>query len=580
MSNITRILAILLFATLTVGPVSAATVLHANQVAQGTTAGSVSGTAKTAEGAPIPGAVVTLVGPHVYSTTTGANGAFSISSVVPGIYRVTVEHPGYQTATNDIAVVAGAAQTLAVVMPVSTFTSLRTIAHVSVIGRGTFNTTTAAVNTLSSVDFQNQGQYSVNHTLDQIPGLQISYPTSSANGASPGSIVVPNIRGGLSYETATLIDGHPVAVVDYGDYVTTFLNSYLFSSIELVKGPGAMSPQTNYAIGGTLNFHTKDPTLTFTPDYAAGYISDGGFYWHLGLSDTVLNGKLGFVVALAGVSDPGVIHNQAVYFNPGPGPNGVIGWNGTTGNVASYNDNRSQIVGTNTSPYLLQGLVACCYTYNGFFNQSADLFKLQYHLSDTTRVTVSYLVTESYADQNANTASTLQPDIFDPASGHGYSGSFAPGTRFWGTTGGPYPGSTGGTENEVNSEPIVQAEITTSLGDNTIVARYYHANVNRLIDGGTDSPFVPVVQDYTYYGVNHDVFNYRTYNGVSEPTAFFSYYRQFELDKLNGYSAEFSHPYGEGNEATLSWEGTSYETDGVGSLFSCSPQANGSGNFT
>ncbi|HEY9085001.1 MAG TPA: TonB-dependent receptor [Candidatus Tyrphobacter sp.] len=565
---------------MTVGPVSAATV-HGASLAQGASTGSVQGTATTSESAPIANAAVSLTGPQSYTTTTDASGSFMISNVVPGVYRLTVTRPGYQTASNDIAVTAGTTQNVVVTMPVASFTSLRTIAQVQVRGRGTFNTSTASVSTLSSADFQDQGQYSVNHTLDQIPGLQISYPTSSANGASPGSIVVPNIRGGLSYETASLIDGHPLAVVDYGDYVTTFLNSFMFSNVEVIKGPGAMSPETNYAIGGTLNFHTKDPTLTFTPDYTFGYINDGGVYWNLGVSDTVFNGKLGFVFDTAGVTDPGQMHNQRTYFNVGPGPNGIIGWNGTTGNVANYNDNRAYLGNTETAPFLLQGLVACCYTYNGYFNQYASLLKLQYHFSETTRATVSYLVTETYADQNANTASTLQPDVFVPASGHGYTGSLAPGTRFWGPSGGPYPGSTGGTEGETNSEPIVQAEIASSIGDNTVLARYYHADVNRLINGGTDSPFVPVVQDYTYWGVNNAPFspNYRTYNGVSEPTAFFNYYRQFELDRLDGYSFEFTHPYGEGNEFTLSAESTNYQTNGVGSLSGCSPNNNSAGQF-
>jgi outer membrane receptor protein involved in Fe transport len=578
-SNLTRILATLLFATMTVGPVSAATVLHASQVAQGAATGSVSGTAKTAEGAPIPGALVTLAGPQTYTTTTDANGAFTISNVVPGVYQITVAHPGYQMAVNTIAVVAGAPQQLAVVMPASTFTSLRTIAHVSTVGRGSFNTTPASVQTLSSVDFQNEGQYTLNHMLDQIPGLQISYPTSSADAASPGAIVVPNIRGGLSYETASLIDGHPVAVVDYGDYVTTFLNSFMFSSVEVIKGPGAMSPQTNYAIGGTVNFHTKDPTLTFTPEYTFGYINDGGTYYNLGLSDTVFNGKLGFVVDIAGVNDPGIIHNQQTYFNP-HSPSAVIGWNGTTGNVAAFNDSVANFSGTVSNGFLIQGLAACCYSYNGYFNQYAELFKLQYHFSDSTRLTVSDLVTETYADQDANTASTLLPAVFDPASGHGYAGSITPGTRFWETSGGPYPGPVGGAANEVNDEPIMQAEITTTLGDNTIVARYYHADVNRLINEGTDSPFDPIVMGYSYFGVNHEASNYTTYNGAVEQTAFFDYYRQFELDRLEGYSAEFTHPYGNGDEATLSWEGTTYQTNGVGSLAGCAPGANSAGQFT
>ncbi len=577
MRSFTRILAVLIFASLTVGPVSAATVHGAGLIAQGAASGSVQGTATSADGAPIPNADVSLVGPQTYTTTTDANGAFSISNVVPGVYRLTVTRPGYQTASNDVAIAAGSEQTVSVTMPVATFTSLRTIAQVSVHGRGVFNTSTASVNTLTAATFQDQGQFSVNHTLDQIPGLQISYPTSSADAASAGAIVVPNIRGGLSYETASLVDGHPLAVVDFGDYVTTFLNSFLFSYVEVIKGPGAMSPETNYAIGGTLNFHTKDPTLTFTPDYTFGYINDGGTYYNIGVSDTVLNGKLGFVVDFAGVDDPGQMHNATTYFNP-HSPSEVIGWNGTTGNVAAFNDSAGYLGNTESAPFVQQGLAACCYTYNGYFDQYGALIKAQYHFSDTTRATVSYLVTESYADQNANTASTLLPAQFLPASGHGYSGSLMPGSQFWETSGGPYPGP-GGTAAETNSEPIVQAEIASAIGDNTVIARYYHAGINRLINEGTNSPFDPITGDYTYWGVNKQNANYTTYNGVTLPEASFDYYRQYELDRLNGFSFEFTHPYGEGNEATLSAESTNYQTDGVGDIIGCSPGANNAGRF-
>gem|GEM_PF-3907958 len=71
-----------------------------------------------------------------------------------------------------------------------------------------------------------------------MPGLQISFPSNSANAAAPGSITIPNIRGATAYETASLIDGHAISVGQYGDNVTTFLNSFLFSEAEVIKGPG------------------------------------------------------------------------------------------------------------------------------------------------------------------------------------------------------------------------------------------------------------------------------------------------------------------------------------------------------
>ena len=69
-----------------------------------------------------------------------------------------------------------------------------------------------------------------------------------------------------------------------------------------------MSPQTNYAIGGTVNFRTKEPTYHPTPEYTLGFDSRGGTYSNFGFSNTI--GRLGFVVDVATLNDPSSVNGQ------------------------------------------------------------------------------------------------------------------------------------------------------------------------------------------------------------------------------------------------------------------------------
>jgi outer membrane receptor protein involved in Fe transport len=534
-TTLTRILAAITLAALSVGPVSAATATSAaTAVAQAATTSTVSGTVRESSGAVVAGAHVELRGPQTYTATTDAKGAFSVADVAQGIYSLSVTKPGYQIATeDDFTVVAGTNQTVQIALQPQTFTSLRTIATVHANGRAQFNTSTASVNVVTAQDLQDQGQPQVGRILNQIPGVQNSLPTSSANGAVAGAITVPNIRGALSFETASLIDGHPLAVGDFGDYVTTFLNSYLLGSVEVVKGPGAASPQTNYAIGGTVNFRTKDPTLTPTPEYTIGFTNRGGSYYNFGISDTL--GRLGFVVDIAGDNEVPALNGYRSYFNISQGNSAVI-----NGKTVPYNDTATQVPGTNSFIYNQYSLVGCCYQYNGDLNGTGELIKLRYKLSNATTATVSYLGSQYYADQNANT-SELIPSTFTP--GAGYTGSLAPNSSLL-IPNAVYPVDA----REINNEPIFQAEVRSLVGNDTVLARYYHASIDRLIYEGNPNPSVPVTAYYNLYGTAGG----QTYNGGYTPVQFYDWYNQFEEDRLSGLSFEYQHPYSDGDALTFS----------------------------
>lgn len=152
------------------------------------TTATVTGTVADETGAPVSGASVVLRGPITKNTTSDAAGAFSITNIPSGSYVLSVTKGGYSTAIqNDIIVLGGQTVNLAVRMSTITFSSLRTIASVRTTGRA-LNTSAASVNEVTTATFIDQAQPQVTRVLNQVPGLQISFPSNSANAAAPGRL--------------------------------------------------------------------------------------------------------------------------------------------------------------------------------------------------------------------------------------------------------------------------------------------------------------------------------------------------------------------------------------------------------
>ncbi|MDQ2992646.1 MAG: TonB-dependent receptor [Candidatus Eremiobacteraeota bacterium] len=500
----------------------------------------VSGSVADETGAPIAGATVTLKGPGAYATATDAKGVFSIAAVTPGVYNVIVTKAGYSSAVEPgIAVLADQPEVLTVRMERATFSSLRTIASVrSNSGRGSINTAAASVSVVGSQAFVDQGQTQVTRVLSQVPGVQISFPSNSANAAAPGSITVPNIRGATSYETASLIDGHPISVGQYGDNVTTFLNSNMFGSVEIVKGPGADSPVVNNAIGGTTNFRTKDPTLTPQAELSFGFDSHGGTLSNFSYSDTV--GKLGFIADFATLNDTSALNNKSVYFDPSFGS--------YNGNTLSGNATYSNVGNTSSNIQTGYSLLACCWQLAGYLDQAAELLKFRYKFSPSTTATVSYLGGQSYSDQNGNTSAftnaTFAPG--DPT----YNGSLQPGPI---QVANIFPGSFAG---EINNEPIFQAEVNTTMGKDTLLARYYHASISRFQFQGSN-PNDPDYNTLKLFGVSGGD---PPINGTTASVGFSNYYQEPEIDRLSGGTFEYQHPFGTNDLLTFSADRTIAQT--------------------
>jgi outer membrane receptor protein involved in Fe transport len=518
----------------------------------GTPTATVNGRVTDESGAPIAGVTVDLRGATNKSTTTDAAGKFSISGLAAGFYTVSASKAGYSTAVqNDVALFSGQTATLAIQIGVVTFSSLRTIASVRTSAHA-LNTTPASVNVVTTSTFIDQAEPQVTRVLSQVPGLQISFPSNSANAADPGSITVPNIRDATSYETASLIDGHQISVGQYGDNVTTFLNAFMFGSMEVVKGPGADAPEVNNAIGGTTNFRTKDPTATPYTQVLLGVDNRGGTLSNLEASDTV--GKLGFVLDVATDNNPSALHGKPVYYDPAS-VSGIV--NGTDPLVDNGGAVYQQVGNTQSFLPTAPQILACCWTLDGAMDQTAELAKLRYSFSPYTRLTVSYLGSQTTADQNGNTGNLFN-GIFSPQPG--YTGSLAAGSPVQYAS--IYPGAAQG---EFNNEPIYQAEISSTIGNDSVLARYYNATVSRYQWGGT-SPSGYDYNNVTLYGSNGYYDSTGTYhytenfNGTGQLVQYWDYYTEPELDKLQGESFEYQHPIANNGLLTFSGDWTSSQS--------------------
>lgn len=544
-------------------------------------AGSLSGTATDTGGAPLPGVAITAAGPGHGTATTDANGAFAIAGLPPGLYTVTATKAGYSTTSQtDVAVVAGAPQGLNVTLAAVTLSSLREIGRVSVnTGRGGFNASPASVSVVTAQTFIDQGQPQVARILDETPGVVSSLP-GGVNNASPGAITFPNIRGALSFETAALIDGHPLSVGQYGDYVTTFLNSFALQSVELIKGPGAASPTISRAIGGTVNFRTLDPSTKPRGTFTLGVDSFGGVFSNIGYSNTV--GRLGFLFDYAVNGTPGPLHDRQFKMALDPGIYYVTDSHGNRVDLPASTVNTT--FGGPGGQYNPRGeasssLLFCCATINTTFTNKNELLKLRYNLSGSTTVTASFLGSQTYADQNGNNGNRTTTSFIP---GAGYSGSLRAGNQFI-----VDPDNFGLPAYEINNEPIFQAELRTSLNHDTVLARYYTASISRLqygsnhdpnasssfrarIYGGGGADGTPAFNGLDPYGNPYTI----TVPGPNDPVLLAAgdpnnpnppnggslgggnhYYDSAEEDRLTGSSLEYDHFIGDtGNVISLSYD--------------------------
>jgi outer membrane receptor protein involved in Fe transport len=556
--------------------------------AQGTATASVSGTI-TAEGRPVGGAAVALRGAVTQTTRTDAQGRYTFNSVPAGVYQVVVTKAGFFQSIATVAVAAGAAVTEDIALTAQSFTSLRTIAHVSTAAAGVapINQSTAAINTISSQQFQDQGQIQVTKILNETPGIIAMYTPNglAANGADQFSPETIQIRGALPYETETLIDGHATALELSGAFNPILLNPALLQDVEVVKGPGSMPTEINYAIGGTVNFITLQPTRVPEAYVTAGVDNWGGVFTAAHITGSTLSNFLQYAFGYATDGAPGPMQNYQVAGGSIfliAGRNAEV--NGQQLLSSPYNigfapQNRyNRYIGLIPGAIdITQPFYVCCAGVNSDFDGKSELGKLRLNFSQSTSFTMSFLGGQGSghiantgvlaSDTPVGTLPNSSFGLFEPPAG--YSGSVAPGTDI------PF-GETGFLPAfEYVEQNLFQGTFRTTFGDWTALARYFEG-------GGIDSIYLDVPPNkWTFVGnawggatvcPKGTTFNSKTglcgglppvqefFNGQRTAfTAFDATNQSLEDDHLRGGSFQLERPFANGDDLELAIDRTHHD---------------------
>jgi outer membrane receptor protein involved in Fe transport len=463
------------------------------------------------ERGPVAGAVVKLVGPVTLTYKTATDGRFAFTNSIPtGTYTITATATGFEPPPPaTLTVTAGTPQSLTITLEAATLNSLRTIASTTVSGRGgvSINTSGAAQSTLSSGDFIDRGDAQVQNLLEELPGVEL---TRASSGGAPGANTDVAVRGASTYETQTLIDGHPVTGGSEGTFLIQFLNPLVLGDVEVDKGPGVFGNTIQDAVGGTVNFRTPNISSYPVGRFTAGYDSYNGSTYSGRFSDTI--GKIGFLADYGFNGTPG-------YFT------------GTLLSVSPVNDS-------------VRGAAAPLATVNEGIPSSetlqnrSEVFKLAFNFSPTTTLTLGSIGEQTYVDYTA-TLDTVEPYTIAPCIGEtAAAGNPCAGASSYNNP--KYNGLIGQTvlasstdDNlylgnfELDNEPIFTADLRTTFGPGSFLGRFYTGSITREISDPEEAQQITACL-----------------NPACTNTTLSGAFYQNEVDRLHGADAEYSIPFG------------------------------------
>jgi hypothetical protein len=421
---------------------------------------TITGTIASATGSALGGATVSAAGPSRATTTTASDGTFSLT-VPPGVYEVTVTHGGYQSASvTNITVVAGTTQPLRVTLSETTLSSLQTIGTTTTTasGRSVINTGPAAQTVISASQFAQTANPQINDVLQQVPNLVVQHLATQLD----TSIVV----GGLQpYETQVLIDGHPLALGQYGVWLSEYFPSWMIGSAEVESGPGNTTPFANIAVGGTVNLTT--PGFTSKPSLTINAQTDS--YSSLA-TDLLYSGKWGNLSYVLGAG-------TSFYNSP---------YSGKTACDLYFADPST----TANSPGFA-GIVPFCGTVGGSFVQRGQIYKLKYDFSSATSLQMSFIGSyggynpQGYFSGVAEGPATVEqciPGTLECTAPNlqNLVGTTIPNSLFW------YPGTI-----ITSQQQMYSAEFRTTIGNDTVLERPYIATIEPDTYNGQDEGNYP-----------------------------------------------------------------------------------------
>jgi hypothetical protein len=515
-------------------PASSAAPADAGSPAASTTV--LQGSVRSGTGLPVAGATVNISGPQRSSATSDASGAFTLT-VPQGIYTISVSRAGYNSAVlTNVVAVGGTSLPVTVTMNVQDLSSLRTIGTVSATSRGggsAINTGAASSSFISGQAFANVANPQINDVLQRIPDVTLQHM-----GSQPDVSIV--LGGVQPYETQVLIDGHPLALGQYGVWTSQYFPSYLIGGLETQSGPGNTTPFANIAVGGTVNILTPGFTTKPSAEITYGVDNYSSQYSNFLASGGV--DKLQYVasIGVSGINGPYYQTNKCVVTPDARGAN-----DNTPGNT---------------------GVIQYCGDASGSFYNKGELLKARYNFSPATSFDVGFTgAWGGYQPQGTAWGTYLGATTIEPCLTVNTSQCTNPtNTNLIGHTINAYGWYTG--SSVYNNQWLYDAQLRTSLGNNTLLVRPYIGDIEpEVITGGNSqasypsffSPVGAANTPATLAAFQSSCFDpaLGNFGNLTNPSGqtvikngqiecFNSAYQTYEQDKLYGTTFSFIHPFG------------------------------------
>ncbi|MDQ6941605.1 MAG: TonB-dependent receptor [Candidatus Eremiobacteraeota bacterium] len=436
---------------------------------------AISGKVADSRGAPLADATVLVEGgAKSYTTKSRNDGSFTLN-LPPGVYTVTVNHGGFQTTQNDLAVVAGTSQTIGVTLQELNLSSLRVIGRTGVsFNRTPFNISESPVNVLPPLEITLRQNANLTDTVSVLPGVVATRTFS----ATPNTSFA--VRG-LDKQTRVTIDGHPISSGISGTWNTNYAVASIFGDVEVVKGAGLNGSIAGESAVGTVNLRTRDFTRKNSAGLSFGTDSyNGGQYNVFADVNFLTNDRASLIVqkAFHGVNGP---------------------WNNQTKDRVGASNSGSITKGTLQPPSII-GLDQWRGDFSNRYSLEGELVKLRYRLSGNTSVTLEYLGLQGQYQPQGGSYAAYQGNMTVQACQT--AGVFQPTLATCGATStytAPYTFSNIGNTVDAytwfpnsfiqNNEPTFAAEFRTSLKNDTFLFRPYTHLINRFISGDFENSY-------------------------------------------------------------------------------------------
>jgi outer membrane receptor protein involved in Fe transport len=352
--------------------------------------------------------------------------------------------------------------------------SLRTIGSVTSTTRGnSINTGPASSNYIPASAFSALGSPTINDVLERAPDVTIQQMGSQQD----RSIVVGGVQ---PYETQVLIDGHPLALGQFGVWVSTYYPSWLIGGIETQTGPGNTTPFANIAVGGTANLLTPSFTKKATADLTTGIDEYGGSFTHL-----LTTGSVGHLSYVLGV--------------------GVDGEN-----TPLTNTNQCIVAPDSKNPGY--ATIQYCGAADGNFGQQGEVFKLKYDFTPTTSFAAGFVGAWGEWNPQGTAWGTYygQKTIEQCQTAASYQCTNPYNANLIGKTITGYGWYTG--SSIYNNQTLFDGELRTAIGQTTVLIRPYLGSIEPEVILGAGQTSFP-----SFFG---PVGSYSFPNGTTPPANF------------------------------------------------------------